>query len=141
MRMITGLRSLDFPGTGPFRTGARDSFALLLVVFLLGTVPAAHAATYTVNNTGDAVDVNPGDGVCETAPGNGICTLRAAIQETNALAPQADTVAFSIPNTDPGYVTVGLNSWWRISPATWRTSLTATFSIHPRSAGWPPPSG
>jgi hypothetical protein len=32
------------------------------------------------------VDSASGDGVCETAPGNGLCTLRAAIQETNALA-------------------------------------------------------
>jgi len=39
-----------------------------------------------VNSTGDDVDVNPGDGICETAVGNGICTLRAALGETNALA-------------------------------------------------------
>jgi len=46
-------------------------------------VPAA-AAVFTVNSTADAVDANPGDGVCETASGNGVCTLRAAIQEANA---------------------------------------------------------
>jgi hypothetical protein len=44
---------------------------------------AAQAATFVVNAPWDAVDVNPGDGVCETAPGNGICTLRAAIMEAN----------------------------------------------------------
>ena len=37
-----------------------------------------------VNSTVDATDVNPGDGICETAPGNGECTLRAAVQEFNA---------------------------------------------------------
>jgi CSLREA domain-containing protein len=37
-----------------------------------------------VNTTEDAVDVNPGDGICEIAVGTGICSLRAAIQETNA---------------------------------------------------------
>src|SRR5690606_3889815 len=37
---------------------------------------------FTVNSTADAVDANPGDGVCETAV-FGECTLRAAIQEAN----------------------------------------------------------
>src|SRR5262245_32825746 len=54
----------------------------VLGVFLSAS---AHAAVFTVNATVDAVDVNPGDGVCETAPGNGVCTLRAAVQEANAL--------------------------------------------------------
>ena len=39
--------------------------------------------TFEVTSTTDAVDVAPGDGVCGAA--NGECTLRAAIQETNAL--------------------------------------------------------
>jgi CSLREA domain-containing protein len=52
-------------------------------------VSAASAATFTVNSTADAVDARPGDGICATAAG--ACTLRAAIQETNAL-PGADTV-------------------------------------------------
>ena len=37
-----------------------------------------------MDNAVDAVDANPGDGVCSTAGDQ--CTLRAAIQETNALA-------------------------------------------------------
>jgi CSLREA domain-containing protein len=36
----------------------------------------------SVNTTIDAIDVNPGDGVCQTSVGT--CSLRAAIQETNA---------------------------------------------------------
>jgi CSLREA domain-containing protein len=43
------------------------------------------------------VDANPGNGICETAPGNGVCTLRAAIQEANALA-GADTITLP-PNS------------------------------------------
>ncbi|MCB8942193.1 MAG: hypothetical protein H6658_00310 [Ardenticatenaceae bacterium] len=43
-------------------------------------------ATFNVNSTIDAVDTNPGDGICETAPSNGVCTLRAAVMESNALA-------------------------------------------------------
>lgn len=42
------------------------------------------AATFTVNSVGDAVDANPGNGICATAAGR--CTLRAAIQEANANA-------------------------------------------------------
>ena len=52
-----------------------------------------------VNSTGDAADANPGDGVCETAAGNGVCTLRALLQE---VAPDS-TIAFDIPTSDPNY--------------------------------------
>ena len=41
------------------------------------------AATFTVDSTADAVDANPGDGVCATAVGE--CTLRAAFGEANAV--------------------------------------------------------
>jgi hypothetical protein len=44
----------------------------------------APEAAFTVNNNGDAVDSNIGNGVCSTA--GGVCTLRAAIQEANRLA-------------------------------------------------------
>lgn len=76
--------------------------ALALVV-LLASLPvgAAHAQpsapatpaarTFTVTSPSDVPDVNPGDGVCETANGNAVCTLRAAIQEANAF-PGADTI-------------------------------------------------
>lgn len=47
---------------------------------------AAPQTLFTVNNVADAVDANPGDGVCETVAGTGVCTLRAAIQEANSLA-------------------------------------------------------
>ena len=57
----------------------------------------AQAAVFTVNSPADAVDANPGNGVCETASGNGVCTLRAAIQEANALA-GADTITLP-PNS------------------------------------------
>jgi hypothetical protein len=54
------------------------------------------AASFTVNISADATDFNPGDGACEIAnPPQGICTLRAAIEETNAL-PGTDEII--IPN-------------------------------------------
>ena len=49
----------------------------------------AEAATFTVDSTTDAVDASPANGVCATA--GAVCTLRAAIQESNELA-GADTV-------------------------------------------------
>jgi CSLREA domain-containing protein len=45
---------------------------------------AIQMATFTVNSADDAPDAMPGDGVC--AAGGGACTLRAAIDEANALA-------------------------------------------------------
>jgi CSLREA domain-containing protein len=56
-----------------------------LAVFFLALLlaPPLHAATFTVDSTGDTVDAVPGDGIYADAAG--ACTLRAAIQETNAL--------------------------------------------------------
>jgi hypothetical protein len=39
--------------------------------------------TFVVTHTGDLADSDPGDGLCEAADGS--CTLRAAVQESNAL--------------------------------------------------------
>src|SRR3569833_2225150 len=55
-----------------------------LFVFGLAAASLGHAKTFTDNSTADTVDAQRGDGVCETAVGNGVCTLRAAIQESNA---------------------------------------------------------
>jgi hypothetical protein len=52
--------------------------------------------TLDVNNTADVRDVNPGNGVCETAFQNGICTLRAAIMEANA------SLGSDVVNLQPG---------------------------------------
>ncbi len=71
--------------------------------------------TLTVNSTADGVDTNPGDGVCTTGGTNSAaapeCTLRAAIEEANALA-GADVIEFGMPNTEPGY----LAGVWTIRP-------------------------
>lgn len=55
----------------------------------LAGAPAALAAEFIVDSVQDAQDANPGDGACAAA--GGACTLRAAIQETNAL-PGPDVV-------------------------------------------------
>jgi CSLREA domain-containing protein len=56
----------------------------------------------TVDSTADTPDANPGDGFCADA--TGACTLRAAIQEANALANLAggpDLIEFDIPGAGP----------------------------------------
>lgn len=58
--------------------------AWLAVGFFLTTSPLS-AKTFTVNNAGDEVGIAVGNGVCETAPGNGVCTLRRALAETREL--------------------------------------------------------
>jgi CSLREA domain-containing protein len=59
--------------------------------------PTARAATtFTVNSTGDGADANAGDGIC--ADSSGSCTLRASIQEANALAGD-DTINITVTGT------------------------------------------
>lgn len=70
--------------------------ALFLIVMMLSglfIVPSAGAANFTVNSTEDLPDLDPGNGLCVAyivlVPPFYVfpfCTLRAAIQETNALA-------------------------------------------------------
>lgn len=61
---------------------------------------------FIVNSTLDQVDATPGDGVCETAAGSGVCTLRAAIQESNALI---DADRISLPAGIYSLTLIGAN--------------------------------
>ena len=73
----------------------RQTYWMRTLAIVFGVVLAAGAAqgdTFTVNSPVDTVDANPGDGVCADAGGN--CTLRAAIEEANALI-GTDTIAFN----------------------------------------------
>jgi CSLREA domain-containing protein len=63
--------------------------AWALALICSSAAVAAHAATFDVDTATDAVDASPGDGTCAT--GAGVCTLRAAVQEANAI-PGADVV-------------------------------------------------
>ena len=58
-------------------------FVAGLLIELSSGGAALAASPFTVNDPIDATDANIGDGVCGTAMGT--CTLRAAIQEANAL--------------------------------------------------------
>jgi hypothetical protein len=58
----------------------------LAAAILFAAVPlslSASAATFIVDSAGDAADAVPGDGICATAAAQ--CTLRAAVQEADAL--------------------------------------------------------
>ena len=61
----------------------------------VSVVASSPAATFTVNSTEDGGDSNPNDQRCDM--GNGQCTLRAAIEESNALK-TACTINFNIGN-------------------------------------------
>jgi CSLREA domain-containing protein len=74
---------------------SRPSLLLATVGLAIATFLAVKAvvfaspAQFAVDSTADAVDSRAGDGVCRTVAGT--CTLRAAIQESNAL-PGADEI-------------------------------------------------
>lgn len=79
-------------GSGLGRWRHRAGLLVVLavaVVAALNPVATAAPAAFAVNSTGTAADARPGDGVCATT--TGVCTLRAAIHESNVLA-GADTV-------------------------------------------------
>lgn len=80
-----------------FRAGLTSVLLLgaILGAGTLVTTDSAHAASFAVDSALDAVDAVPGDGHCATALGH--CTLRAAVQETNAL-PGADSISVPAGN-------------------------------------------
>ena len=82
--------------TGPSVDGEVEDYAV--------TVQTVNR--FTVNSTADTSDAVPGNGVCNDGSGN--CTLRAAIQETNALANLAagpDVIIFNIVGSGPHTIT------------------------------------
>ena len=72
----------------------RNLTSSLTLAFTLSISAAVWPATFVVDDTGDGVDVVPGDGTCSDGTGAPNCTLRAAIMEANALA-GADNIHFS----------------------------------------------
>ncbi len=60
------------------------------------TAAAAHSSgfVFQVDSTADVHDANPGDGLCQTSVGT--CTLRAALEEADAL-PAGSTITVDVP--------------------------------------------
>jgi CSLREA domain-containing protein len=71
----------------------RVALTLLAALFLLALPASASAVDYTVNSTGDQEDASPGVGGCVTSVAT--CTLRAAIEESNASVGVTDKILFS----------------------------------------------
>lgn len=64
------------------------AFALVLAAGSAGA-----DKTFVVNSLADVpAGANPYDGVCETATGNGVCTLRAAVMEANYVSAGITTI-------------------------------------------------
>ncbi|MFZ1701821.1 MAG: hypothetical protein WBO10_03050 [Pyrinomonadaceae bacterium] len=83
-------------------------FSLVLFVVLITATLQTYSQIFNgrlivVNNVGDSYDTTPGDGNCGDIKGH--CTLRAAIMESNATAPD-DVIVFDIP--DPSVITLKL---------------------------------
>jgi CSLREA domain-containing protein len=77
---------------GGRQQAGRGFIATLVVLVCVLAVPAvASAETFTVNSTGDGVDVTLGDESCLTVGGE--CTLRAAIEEGDGLG-ESTTIRF-----------------------------------------------
>ena len=93
------------------RTRLRALYLVLLSSIALAG--STRAATFNVNSTTDAIDANPGDGMCATAGPAPVCTLRAAIQEANALRGadvinlQANTYTVAIPGKNEDSAATG----------------------------------
>lgn len=102
--MIGRLTTRQWPIVSASVLRWRAPFALvILVCVLLAVPPGAVAAEYTVNSTGDQVDQTIGSGGCETAVGT--CTLRAAIEESNAtpfLENEGNIIKFQFGTFDGG---------------------------------------
>ncbi len=94
---------------------ALAALAMMAVLLAVAVSRIAHATTtFTVNFNGDFEDPNVGDGICDVTTSTGeTCTLRAAIQESNA-AFGGDTINFNIPEAfrDPssGVATISPNA-------------------------------
>ena len=70
------------------------SVVLAVMLATSGGTSAAVGVAFTVDSAADSSDMNVGNGICATAAG--ACTLRAAIQESNASVGSKDTVAFAL---------------------------------------------
>ncbi len=88
----TATGTFNFTVTATYTTFGINCVGSRAYTIIISNCPAA--VTFTVNNSGDGSDINPGNGIC-AALGN-VCTLRAAIEEINALAACNNTINFSV---------------------------------------------
>ncbi len=101
---------------------------LLVAVLLTISVEPAYAATFVVDSTTDAANINIGDGVCVDTLGN--CSLRAAIQEANALGG-----SHTITLTGGQTYTIDITGAGEDAAVTGDLDVTATIAINVTGAG------
>ena len=95
----------------------RNSLAALAVLGACAFLAdPAQAATFTVNDTDDVGDTNPGDNACDSdrVSAGSQCTLRAAVEETNGLN---DIAPSHTINVQPGTYVLSrgaLNVTWNL---------------------------
>ena len=122
-----------FVGVPRVRVDRLRSVAAQLVssLILVLASASAFAATFVVNSTTDAPDLVPGDGACDTGAlntqANVECTLRAAIEEANALG-GSDTIDFNVPTSETGYSAAPLS--YAIQPVSPYPAIAQTTIIN-----------
>ncbi len=103
--------------------------ALLALAF----APSASAAYFEVTRTDDQIDTNPGDGACIAQNGGG-CSLRAAVQESNALSGNdyiylpPGTYTLSIAGAGEDVAATGdldVESWISLTGTGWKVTKIA----------------
>ena len=110
-------------GTNPNGVAANpSSFKVYVANYDSDTVSVLRVApsVWVVNSTGDEPDANLGDGLCQTS--GGLCTLRAAIQQSNT-------------NGAGGIIFTGMAGIPAIQPATALPPLSAPIAIDGTTAG------
>lgn len=68
-------------------------FQVIIFVLFLGSPSLSPAAIYIVNSLSDGVDANVGSDGCRTF--KGVCTLRAAVMESNNTPSTTDTIVLT----------------------------------------------
>lgn len=107
----------------------------ILAISLIGLLAITKSPVYasdndfsngiTVDNKGDGADSNVGDNICDDGSGN--CTLRAAIEESNATT-GAQTINFNITGT-ADFTNNGQNGY-TIQPTSGLPTITDTVTIN-----------
>jgi len=126
-------RAPYFSASSTLRLQAHAVTPLIAAIFIaIAVTPlAATAAMFRVETTVDGADTNPGDGICASAAGP--CTLRAAIQEANALA---EPSFIDLPARDlPGIYTLTVLGVGEDASATGDLDITADITIHGSGSG------
>lgn len=109
---------------------------LIAVATMLPLVDLTYADDpLVVNSTGDVSDFAPGDGTCETGNGNGICTLRAAIEESNADTSITHTIEFDFGGIWPPHTITPATA---LPAITWPVIIDGLTTPGASCNNWPP---